>query len=94
MAVRLQKLAPQGQQQNNNPGALALKICAHSTLATNGENALIMQRTLIVKKFCENSKQNAKTILAMVLLSNNKMINPLITMETPAMEMQIPLAIC
>jgi hypothetical protein len=102
MAVRLQKSVLQGQQQNNNPSALTLKIHAYSTLGTNGENALTMQRNRIVKKFCENLKQNAKTtktrnispILVMVLLSNNKTILPLMIMETPAMEMKIPLALC
>jgi hypothetical protein len=101
-AARCQKSVLQGQQQNSNPSALALKIRAHSTLAVNGKNALTTQKTQITKQFCENSKQNVKTtktrnvspIRAMVLLSNNKTILPLMAMETPAMEMKIPLALC
>jgi hypothetical protein len=101
-AARRQKSVIQGQQQNNNPSALAPKIHAHFILAINGENALIMQKTQIAKKFCENSKQNVKItktrnvspILAMVLLSNNKTILLRRTMETPAMEMKIQLVLC
>jgi hypothetical protein len=45
-------------------------------------------------KYKNNQNKKCKSnILAMVLLSNNKTIHPPMTMETPAMETKIPLAL-